>query len=121
MDVREWSPGARSSAYRGMLWAMTISSQVPTLTLVVGPEQLLAERAVDEVLSAARRADPETERRTIDCTEPGAAGTIAADHGLNSLGSGARLWARSSVCVKRAAPSLSARHGAGGRGAAVRR
>ncbi len=77
MDVREWSPGARSSAYRGMLWAMTTSSQVPTLTLVVGPEQLLAERAVDEVLSAARRADPDTERRTIDCTEAGAAGTIA--------------------------------------------
>lgn len=59
-----------------MLCQMTSRTQIPILTLVVGPEQLLAERAVDEVLSAARRADPDTERRTIDCTEVGATGTL---------------------------------------------
>lgn len=71
-----------------MLWEMTNSTQLPVVTLVVGPEQLLAERAVDEVLSGARRVDPDTERRTIDCTEAGAAGIITEACSPTLFGSG---------------------------------
>ncbi len=46
------------------------------LTLVVGGESLLVERAVDSVLRAARASDPHTERRDLDATEQGIVGRI---------------------------------------------
>lgn len=51
--------------------------RMPGLTLVVGGEDLLVERAVARVVTAARERDPETEVRTIDAAEPGAAGLVA--------------------------------------------
>ncbi len=46
------------------------------LTLVVGGESLLVERAVYSVLRAARASDPHTERRDLDATEQGIVGRI---------------------------------------------
>lgn len=39
----------------------TPSARPPAVTLVLGPEELLAERAVAEVVAAARATDPQTE------------------------------------------------------------
>lgn len=46
------------------------------LTLLVGSEALLVERAIDEVVIAARAEDPQTERRDLDASEPGIIGRI---------------------------------------------
>lgn len=46
------------------------------LTLVVGSESLLVERAIDDVIAAARAADPQTERRDLDASEAGIVGLI---------------------------------------------
>ena len=55
-----------------MLAAM--ATEPPTATLVIGPEQFLAERAVAGVVSAARKADPDTERHDLDLAGDGALG-----------------------------------------------
>lgn len=47
-----------------------------SLTLVVGGEALLVERAVDSVVQRARKVDPQTERRDLDATEQGVVGRI---------------------------------------------
>lgn len=52
------------------------STKYDALTLVVGGESLLVERAVDSVLQVARSADPHTERRDLDATEQGIIGLI---------------------------------------------
>lgn len=48
----------------------------PPLTLVVGGEELLAERAIAQIVARARAAEPETEQRVVDATVSGAAGAI---------------------------------------------
>ncbi len=49
----------------------------PTLTLVVGSEDLLVERAVAGVVAQARTHDRDVERRDVDASVPGAAGEVA--------------------------------------------
>lgn len=46
---------------------MPTSETVPTLVLLRGDEQLLVDRAVHRITAAARKADPETERREAAC------------------------------------------------------
>ncbi|MEI6623442.1 MAG: DNA polymerase III subunit delta [Actinomycetes bacterium] len=53
------------------------TSAPPTLTLVIGPEELFAERTADAVVAQARAVDPSTERRNVDASQDGAAGIIA--------------------------------------------
>ncbi|WP_228266400.1 DNA polymerase III subunit delta [Ornithinimicrobium ciconiae] len=55
-------------------------SDVPDLVLVSGPEQILAERAVDSVLTALRAHDPEVDFVKISAQgyEPGALGVHAS-------------------------------------------
>lgn len=48
----------------------------PPVTLVFGPEEFLAERAVRDVVMAARKADPTIERRDVDGAAEGAAGQL---------------------------------------------
>lgn len=55
----------------------TTATAPPRFTLVVGSELLLVDRAISAVVAAARKHDPETEVRVIDCGEPGAAGLLA--------------------------------------------
>lgn len=47
-----------------------------SLILVAGPEELLAQRAIDGILAAARKQDPTTERRIVDATDVGAIGEL---------------------------------------------
>jgi len=49
----------------------------PPLTLVLGSEEVLCERAVSQVAAAARKLDATTERHEISGAESGAAGDIA--------------------------------------------
>ncbi len=49
----------------------------PGLTITIGPEQLLVDRAVGEVVQRARSKDPATEIRRIDASEAGAAGLVS--------------------------------------------
>lgn len=51
-------------------------TQPPIFTLVLGPEELLVERAIDSLMAQAARIDPTTEQRVIDAAEVGAAGAI---------------------------------------------
>lgn len=60
-----------------------------SLTLVVGGESLLVERAVDEVVQRARKADPSTERRDIDAAEQGVVGRIEEACSPTLFGGGA--------------------------------
>lgn len=55
-------------------------SDVPDLVLVSGPEQILAERAVDSVLTALRAHDPEVDvvKILVQDYEPGALGVHAS-------------------------------------------
>src|SRR5689334_4335962 len=58
-----------------MLPAMSPNSGTPApVTLVIGPEELLAERAVAEVVTAARALDGDVDVRELDVAElaPGA-------------------------------------------------
>lgn len=64
-------------------------SPPPALTLVVGGEQFLAERAADQVVAQGRAMDPQTERRIIDASEVGAAGAIAQACSPTLFGGGA--------------------------------
>src|SRR5262245_54632190 len=41
----------------------------PALNLIIGEEELLLERAVQAVVAAARRADPQTEVRRMRATD----------------------------------------------------
>lgn len=50
-----------------------MAKELPTLTLVLGPEQLLVERAIDKIYQAARKQDSDTERRDVDATTGGSA------------------------------------------------
>ncbi len=78
----------------------TPNSTLPQLTLVVGQEELLVDRAVGRIAAAARAADPETEVRDL---VPGAftPGTLAE---LVSPS----LFGESRVVVVRAAQDLAA-------------
>ena len=46
------------------------------VTLVSGPEEFLAERAVRDVVLAARKVDPSIERRDVEGSAEGAAGLL---------------------------------------------
>ena len=59
------------------------------MTLIVGSEALLVERAIDEVVAAARRQDPEAERRELDATDPGIIGSIEGACSPTLFGGGA--------------------------------
>ncbi len=52
------------------------SAAKSALTLIVGSEPLLVERAIDDVVSRVRKADPQTERRDLDGSEAGVIGLI---------------------------------------------
>ncbi|MFZ1363131.1 MAG: DNA polymerase III subunit delta [Candidatus Nanopelagicales bacterium] len=54
-----------------------MTAQPPTFTLVVGPEELLVERAIDSLTQAALKVDPTAEVHTVDAADSGAAGLIA--------------------------------------------
>lgn len=79
-------------------------SPVPPLTLVTGPEELLADRAVAEVVSAARSADPGVE---ICDVAPGQ----LAPGGFAELASPS-LFGEAKVVVLRGVQDLSAEQGA---------
>ena len=61
----------------------------PTITLIVGAEALLVERAIDHVVKSARKADPETERRDLDATDAGIVGLIESACSPTLFGGGA--------------------------------
>ena len=65
-------PDPRRTRRSGMLAAM--ATDAPAATLVIGPEQFLAERAVTRILKSARAHDVDTERRDLDLSDEGAAG-----------------------------------------------
>lgn len=46
------------------------------MTITIGPEQILIDRAINEVVDRARSHDPATEIRRIDASETGAAGLV---------------------------------------------
>ena len=52
------------------------TSPPATLTLLVGTERFLLNRATRRVLAAARRVDPAVERRDVDAEDPGAVGAL---------------------------------------------
>ena len=54
-----------------------MSTQPPVFTLVTGPEELLVERAIESLMSAALKIDPTAEQRLVDAGDAGAAGVIA--------------------------------------------
>lgn len=61
-----------------MLTATMADTQpVPRITLVIGPEDLLVERAVSDVVRAVRRDEPTAERRLVDATQESAASVLA--------------------------------------------
>ncbi len=60
-----------------------------SLTLVVGSEALLVERAIDHVVTTARKADPETERRDLDATDAGVVGLVESACSPTLFGGGA--------------------------------
>lgn len=63
---------------RGMLArTMPDIEPVPRVTLVVGPEEVLVERAVADVVRAVRRSEPAAERRPVDAADDAAAATLA--------------------------------------------
>jgi DNA polymerase III subunit delta len=53
------------------------SDPPPRVTLVIGPEELLVERAVADVVAAARLQEPDLERRLVDAAADGAAAALA--------------------------------------------
>jgi len=61
-------PTSRSAAPGGSSLGWQDAAPAP-LVLVVGPEELLAERAVDRVIEIARQQDPEVEVTRIDAGE----------------------------------------------------
>lgn len=54
-----------------------MTAQPPVFTLVTGSEDLLVERAIESVMSAALKIDPTAEQRFVDASDIGAAGQIA--------------------------------------------
>ncbi len=56
----------------------TASPDAPRVTLAVGPETVLAERAVAQVVAAVRAELPQAQRYVIDASDDGAASEIAA-------------------------------------------
>ncbi len=65
-----------------------MSAAIPTLTLVVGTEEYLIERAIDEVYRAARDKDPEVERVFVDASDSAASGTILQEASPGLFGGG---------------------------------
>ena len=66
-----------------------MATDAPPASLVFGPEQYLAERAVARVLKQARAHDPDTERRDLDLSDDGAAGEFAEAVSPTLFGGGA--------------------------------
>ncbi|NQU38258.1 MAG: hypothetical protein HQ526_11790, partial [Actinobacteria bacterium] len=66
---------------------MTDSSS--TLTLLVGSEDFLVERAITQIVRSARRIDPDTERRDVDGIAPGALGSLEQACSPTLFGGGA--------------------------------
>ncbi len=60
-----------------------------TLTLIVGSEDFLVERAVSKLVRSARAADPEVERRDVDAIAAGALGTLEQACSPTLFGGGA--------------------------------
>ena len=73
----------------------TMAIEPPTATLVIGPEQFLAERVVAGVVSAARKADPDTERHDLDLAGDGALGQFLEAVSPTLFGGGIVLVATS--------------------------
>ena len=60
-----------------MPWHAGVVSSLAPVTLVVGPEDVLVERAVAQVMAAARAIDPRAERRFVEGSDEEAARNIA--------------------------------------------
>lgn len=61
----------------------------PALTLIVGSEDFLVERAISDVVSQARDIESDSEVRTIDAAEPGMSGILAEACSPSLFGSAA--------------------------------
>lgn len=61
---------------------------VPTITLAIGGEPVLVERAVASVVSQVRRADPSTQRTVISAADESAAHTLREAAAPNLFGDG---------------------------------
>lgn len=59
------------------------------MTLVLGPEQLLVERAVDKALRAARKQDPDVERHVVDASASSSVGEFEQASSPTLFGGGA--------------------------------
>ena len=81
-------PGLGSSPGCSQLWAAggpanstgwhagSMPTPPPILTLAVGAEDLLIERAITDLLAAVRRVDPTAERRDVDAASADAAAAL---------------------------------------------
>ena len=67
------------------------TKQPDPFTLILGGERLLVDRAVSRVVAAARQADPDTELRVIDASQPGAAGAVTQACSPTLFGSGSAV------------------------------
>jgi len=66
-----------------------VASASSTLTLIVGSEDFLVERAISQIVRSARSVDPDTERREVDGIAPGARGTLEQACSPTLFGGGA--------------------------------
>ncbi len=78
---------------------MGATTAPPPVTLVVGPEAVLVDRAIAEIVAAARAVDPTAEKRVISGTDDEAAPLIAEAVAPTLFGDG-------SVVIVEAAESL---------------
>lgn len=64
---------------RGSTWhaAGVASSALAPVTLIVGPEPVLVDRAIADIVAAIRAGDPTVEKRVIDGSDDDAAGLLA--------------------------------------------
>ena len=66
-------------------------SPTSTLTLIVGSEDFLVERAISRLVRDARSSDPDLERRDVDALAPGALGTLEQACSPTLFGGGATV------------------------------
>ncbi len=86
---------------------MATSPAVPVpVTLIVGPEPVLVDRAVADVVAAVRAVDPSAERRIIDGASDDAAADIAEAVAPTLFGDGAIVVIESGESLDESALSM---------------
>jgi len=78
----------------------------PSVTLIVGPEPVLVDRAVADVVAAVRAVDPSAERRIIDGASDDAAADIAEAVAPTLFGDGAIVVIESGESLGESALSM---------------